>query len=396
MNTNRRCAQVRLKKDLVREIKRGHAWLYSHAMDAFEVPPGTVVAIWDRKGEKQIASGIADPEHPIPIRVCRTEAPFELDQTWLLQRLHAARRLRRQAFDKSTNGFRLLHGEGDGLPGVIVDVYGETAVLKIDGGAPAAFFDSQWLATWLMKNMQLERVVLRPRERGRVGDVIAGAALAQPETISFLENGMQFAADVLRGQKTGFFLDQRDNRDLVRRIAKKLEVLNLFSYNGGFSVAAGRGGASRVDSVDLAKPAIEAAKEHWLQNGLPEDLHVGTAQDCFEYLESSVKEKRKWDFVICDPPSFAPSEKARPQALVAYGKLARLASRATRAGGFLALASCSSHVDAKTFRQVNLEALGKARRKATLLSERGLPIDHPTPMAMPELRYLKFLLFRLD
>lgn len=182
----------------------------------------------------------------------------------------------------------------------------------------------------------------------------------------------------------------------MRRLSRDRRVLNLFSFNGGFSVAAGLGGARQVTSVDIAAAAIDAAAKHWLDNGLADSGHRGVVGDVFDFLEGLQPPKSKWDFVICDPPSFAPSESTKSTALHAYGRLAQLAAKATCSGGLLALASCSSHVDRNDFLNCNAEAIGKARRKATLLADCGLPVDHPTPLAMPELRYLKFLLFKLD
>ena len=386
--------KARLNKDLVREIKRGHAWLFSDALQSFACEPGTVVHVYDRKGDRQIASGIGDPGHPIAVRVCRTNPSFSLDEDWVQGQLENAIHLRRAAFGDSTTGFRLIAGEGDGLPGFIADVYGRSAVLKFDGGAPESFYRPREIGAWLKQRLSLESVVLRTRQRGRAGECIAGSAASEP--VEFHENGMRFTADIYQGQKTGFFLDQRDNRELVRRIANGKSVLNLFSFNGGFSVAAGLGGASEVTSVDIASPAIEAANTHWAMNDLNTAQHEGVVQDCFEYLEQQNQTHRKWDIVICDPPSFAPNEKSRDAAVAAYDRLARASAKVTRAGGILALASCSSHIDHRNFVAINSEALGRARRRATLLADRGLPIDHPTPLAMPELRYLKFLLFQLD
>ncbi len=251
----------------------------------------------------------------------------------------------------------------------------------------------QGIARWLQQALQVKTVVLRSRERGRAGEAVLGQLPTEP--ISFLENDLKFRADVVHGQKTGFFLDQRDNRQLIRGLSRGRRVLNLFSFNGGFSVAAGQGGASQVTSVDVAAPAIEAANQHWQLNGL-QSSHCGWVGDCFEFLEHGLSQGQEWELVICDPPSFAPSEKTRQRGLAAYTRLAQLSARATSAGGLLALASCSSHVDAQAFANANAEGLGRARRKATLLAERGLPADHPTPLAMPELRYLKFQLFCLD
>ncbi len=190
-------------------------------------------------------------------------------------------------------------------------------------------------------------------------------------------------------------MDQRDNRQPVRELSRDRNVLNLFSFNGGFSIAAGVGGARSVTSVDIAAPAITAASQHWHMNSLQQP-HTGHVQDCFEFLEQAIAAERRWDLVVCDPPSFAPNERSRDRALAAYNRLAQLAATVTAEQGLLALASCSSHVDAEAFANANLEGIGRARRYPALVLERGLPIDHPTPLAMPELRYLKFQLLRIE
>ena len=388
-----KAVQITLRKDLVRDIKRGHVWIYSDAIDRVKAPPGTVAILVDKRGER-IASGIYSPDHAIPLRIFRTATPFTIDDAWLIDRLSQAYQLRRNFFDSHTTGFRLTAGEGDLVPGLVIDVYGSTAVMKLDGGAPEQFYLPVGIAQWLVEHLPIETVILRSRERGRAGEALAGEKPNKP--VHFLENGMRFTADVIHGQKTGFFLDQRDNRALVRRLSRDSRVLNLFSFNGGFSVAAGLGGARHVTSVDIAVPAIEAANLHWIDNGLAAESHRAVAADVFEFLESAQQQKHSWDLVICDPPSFAPSESTRSTALAAYARLAQLAAKATASDGLLALASCSSHIDHDDFLNCNAEAIGRARRKATLLADCGLPVDHPTPLAMPELRYLKFLLFKLD
>lgn len=207
---------------------------------------------------------------------------------------------------------------------------------------------------------------------------------------------MTLTADLVNGQKTGFFLDQRDNRLLIRKICRNLTVLNLFSYSGGFSIAAGIGAAKHVTSVDVAQKALQAAVEHWELNKLDIDKHAVVAQDCFEFLEQSIEAGRKWDIVICDPPSFAPNQKTIPTALAAYAKLAHLACSVVKSGGLLALASCSSHVNSQTFTEANLAGFSRGRRTVRLLSQLGLPPDHPIPLVMQELSYLKFHLHWVD
>jgi 23S rRNA (cytosine1962-C5)-methyltransferase len=384
---------VPLKKDLVRSIKRGHAWLFSDAVELPRAAQGSVVRLVDRSGQI-VACGIYSREHPIAVRVCRTQSPWTLGDDWMIDRLETAVSLRQSVFDTSTTGYRVIAGEGDGLPGLIVDRYADVAVIKLDGGSPEDFYQPEPIARWLADRLQIARVVLRPRGRGTSAEKLYGSLPEAP--VHFLENGMLLTADVIHGQKTGFFLDQRDNRALVRTLARGRDVLNLFSFSGGFSVAAGIGDAKKVTSVDAAAPAIEAAKAHWQMNNLLERSHEAVVADCFEYLEQAGKQERNWNFVICDPPSFAPSQQTLERAANAYTKLAQLAAQVVEPKGLLALASCSSHVDANMFAKWNLEGISKARRTAKLIAERGLPIDHPTPLAMPELKYLKFQLYQLN
>ncbi len=388
-----KAVQITLRKDLVRDIKRGHMWVYSDAIDRVKAAPGTVAILVDKRGER-LASGIYSADHAIPLRIFRTAPPLALNDAWLTDKLTQAYELRSSFFDSQTTGYRLTAGEGDLVPGLVIDVYDRTAVMKLDGGAPEQFYQPAGIAQWLTERLPIDNVILRSRERGRAGEALIGKKPTAP--VQFLENGMKFTADVIHGQKTGFFLDQRDNRALVRRLSQGKRVLNLFSFNGGFSIAAGLGGASHVTSVDIAAPAIEAANLHWIGNGLAAESHQGIAADVFEFLESAQQSKRTWDMVICDPPSFAPSESTKATALAAYARLAQLAAKATGSSGLLALASCSSHIHHQDFLNCNAEAIGRARRKATLLADCGLPVDHPTPLAMPELRYLKFMLFRLE
>ena len=382
--------QLTLKKDLSRAIKQGHAWLYSDALDTPSAASGSVAVLRNRKGEI-IASGIYCPHHPISLRVCNTQPPFELDDLWLTQRLRSAIHLRKLVFDRQTTGYRLINGEGDRIPGLIIDIYHRTAVIKLDGGAPEAFFQAPQIADWLAEELALECVIYRARGRGTSGNTLYGIPPQVP--VHFLENGMLFEADVISGQKTGFFLDQRDNRDLIRGLSAKRQVLNLFSFSGGFSVAAGVGGAESVHSVDIAPQAIIACHKHWLLNKLQPDRHTADIADCFDWLQQAIHHERRWDLVICDPPSLSPSQQTRQNALAAYSKLAQWTCQLVKSDGLLGLASCSSHITLDDFRQCNLTGFGKARRQARLLCQRCLPLDHPTPLAMPELRYLKFQLF---
>lgn len=387
--------QLRLARDLTRSIKRGHPWVFAEALR--QLPPATPGAhalLLDNKKGREIARGFYDPHSPLTFRVCTTTPGQSLDDIWARNNLERALVLRRTLFDEYTTGFRLFNGEGDGLPGLVGDVYGDMAVLQLDGAGPGGFWDGPGIARWMAEALSLHSVFERSRTEGKSsGRFLLGQAPTTP--IVFLENGVRFTVDVVRGQKTGFFLDQRDNRRKVRDLAAGRRVLNVFGYTGGFSVYAGLGGARHVTTVDLAGPALETAQLNWQLNQLPPTGHEVVAADAFEFLAKSAREQKAWDLVIVDPPSFASSQAAVPKAMAAYQKLIGAAAAVTTPDGLLAAASCSSHVGLEAFLKAGEEGISLARRTATLLHLGGQPADHPTPLALPEFRYLKFVLMRV-
>nr|WP_263429849.1 class I SAM-dependent methyltransferase [Nannocystis pusilla] len=211
-----------------------------------------------------------------------------------------------------------------------------------------------------------------------------------PPLVAIREHGMRMHVDVRRGQKTGMFLDQRENRRLIRQVARGRETLNLFSYTGGFSLAAALGGAPRVTSVDLARNAVDAARDNFVANDLDPGAHAFVAADAFAFLDDTAG--TTYDLVVVDPPSFAPNHKSVRAAEAAYARLNASALRQVRPGGLLAAASCSSHVPMDMFLKILGESARQARRPLRLLEVRGEPPDHPTPLHFPEGRYLKFVL----
>ena len=387
---------LRLNRDLVRMIKRGHPWVFGDALR--DLPPavaGQPAVLLDNKKGTPIARGFYDPGCPVAFRVCETNPDVQLDDRWAERRLRSALDLRQSLISGgSTTGFRLWNGEGDGVPGLVADIYGQTAVIKLDGYGPTGFWQVKELAEWIVSELQSTCVYERQKERGAQGRPLSGLAPDWP--VPFLELGIPFTADVVCGQKTGFFLDQRDNRQLIRSWSRGASVLNVFSYTGGFSVAAGVGGATHVTSVDIAPAAIEAAHAHWGLSGLSESQHSGVAADAFEFLADSARERRRWDVVILDPPSFAPNRESVPKAMSAYQNVIEAGARVTASQGLLAVASCSSHIDLPMFLECCEEGVSRARRRGTVVTISGQPQDHPTPLALPEFRYLKFVLLRLD
>ena len=387
----------RLTKPLRARIRAGHPWIYDRALAAPPrgTAPGDLVTIVDDDGP--VALALADPASPLRARVL--DAPgAEIDDGWVRARTAAAAARRaRDPLLVGCTGRRLVHGEGDACPGLVVDAYADTAVVVFDGEAAAAFWGRHLPAAI----DGLERGGAGPLAnvwvrgvRGRRG---AGEAAPlpgrgePPAEIVITEDEARFAVDVRAGQKTGFFLDQRENRRAIRRHAAGAAVLNVFSYTGGFSLHALLGGAARVTSVDAAAPALRGLERNLALSELSADAHEGVVDDAFEFFARAAARGRRWDLVIVDPPSFAPSERARPAALAAYRKLAAAALAVVEPGGRFALASCSSHVTEADL----LEAVAGAaalRLRATA----GAASDHPVLPAFPEGRYLKFLLFDLD
>lgn len=391
---------IELKRDVTKHLKQGHRWIFANCFDDSKTFKSGIHLL-NFKGET-LALGIwqADTQLRFRVLVLADEPIFRRNNMKRTLELYFESQFRkaveiRRTFDLSvTNSFRLINGEGDGLPGLIVDIYNDTAVIKHDH----AIMEKTWNATVIAQKIQaafpqITCVYLKRRnDADEKGTNIVGTLA--PE-VQFLENGVLFASNIRDAAKTGFFLDQRDNRKMIQNFAKDKTVLNLFSYTGGFSIFAAKGGAKEVTSVDIAKVAIQAVARNFEINGL-ETVHHDIATDAFAYLEQLNAEKKKYDIVITDPPSFAPNEKSVEQATAAYAKVFSNSIKLVNPEGLFAASSCSSHISTNAFMDICQEAFSRARKKATLVYIGGQPVDHPYPMAMSELRYLKFALFRLD
>ncbi|HVR62998.1 MAG TPA: class I SAM-dependent rRNA methyltransferase [Polyangia bacterium] len=398
-----------LRKNLARAIRQGHPWLFREALrpPAAPLPDGAVVVVTAPDG-RALARGFWDSASPIAVRLFSgaDDAADEADdaEPAALVEARAAEALaRRLAFIDlaRTTAFRLIHGEADRLPGVHADLYDSVAAVRFDGGGARAFYrelpDALERAA-ARHGIRLTAVIERRRgPRGRETSGPAALLLgALPEhEIVVRENDLLFGVDLVRGQKGGLFLDQRDNRALVGTLASGRRVLNLFAYTGGFSVYAAAGGARATTTVDIGRDAVAAARRNFERNGLDlarAELHAG---DAFAFLAGAARAGRRWDIVISDPPSFAPSRRALAQALGAYRRLHRLAAAAVEPGGLLCAASCSSHVDRAAFlRTVELGARDAGRRWS-LQSFHGAAADHPTADWFPEGDYLKFAVGRV-
>jgi 23S rRNA (cytosine1962-C5)-methyltransferase len=376
----------------------GHPWIFSNelVMDAAAkaLPPGGVVAVVRADG-RPLGTAFFNPHSLIAARLLTRDAERAIDDSFLRRRLERALALRERLIGAPF--YRLVHAEADGIPGCVIDRFGDVVVLE-----PSAA-GADRLAETLVN--VLDRL-LRPRTIVISGD---GAARAleglQPVhriakgalegAVELQEHGARFLADLAEGQKTGWFYDQRDNRLLAARFARDADVLDLYSYSGGFGVQAGRHGAKSVLSVDRSEAALALARSAAALNDAGNRLATERA-DAFDFLEQAGAIHRTFDLVVADPPAFVKSRKDFHQGARAYRKLARLAASRIRTGGFLFLASCSHHMPAEEFRAQVARGLHEAGRSGRILHATGAAPDHPVHPMLPESAYLKALLLQVD
>ena len=386
-------------------VRSGHPWVFSDSVleSNHAGQTGELAVIYDRK-DRFLAVGLFDPGSPIRVRILHAGKPQTIDRAWWQARLTQAIARRRDLFDEQTTGYRLIHGESDGWPGLVLDRYDTTLVLKLYTAAWLPRLDDT--LALLKENVPGERVVLRLSRNSQSvaekqfqqcdGKVIFSQR-AEPEfgaPIIFQESGLRFEADVLRGQKTGFFLDQRENRREVETLARGRRVLNAFSFSGGFSVYAARGGAAAVTDLDISAHALAAAQRNFaLNQNFPgvAACHHDTAQgDAFEWLAANAA---KFDLVVLDPPSLARRAVEREGALRAYERLAVLGIARLAPNGILVAGSCSAHVPAEDFFEIVRRAAAKSGRTFTELKTLRHPPDHPANFK--EAEYLKVIYLKL-
>ncbi len=344
-----------------------------------------------------VGRGLADPGSPIAVRVW-THKREALDAALWKRRAQKACALRdatlvrvASATAGGTDAFRVLHGEGDRMPGFVVDRYGPVAIARTDGEGARARVGELAEALWpSLEAWGVTSLALRTGGKGEAVRIEPLRGPAPPDTVRVVEHGVPFVVDLARGQKTGAFLDQRDNRRRVGELARGRRVLNLFSYAGGFSVHAALGGAAHVTSVDVAAAAHATAQASFRAAGLDPGKHAFVTADVRVFLDGARERGQAWDLVVSDPPSYAPSEKTLPRALTAYRGLHGACAAVLAPGGVLCAASCSSHVDGAAFLST-LDDAALGGRELAVLEVRGAGADHPTLPAFPEGRYLKFV-----
>lgn len=390
---------VNVTSDALRQVRRGHPWIWDGSVvrASHEGQPGDLAVVFDNK-RRFAAIGLWDPNAAIAVRVLHHGSPRTIDADFFADRLlDAFARRDRLHNDPSTTAYRVVHGENDQLPGLVVDRYDSTLVVKLDTAVWVPYLSM--VVPILVDIADADRVVLRASRRVsnelptelRDSPTIVGSLPEGP--IAFQENGLAFHADVERGQKTGHFLDQRDNRSLVGSHCADARVLDVFCNSGGFSVYAAAAGAHEVHSVDSSRHAIDATKQHIELNrgrlGFHGNHHA-VVGDAFDVLGDLAARHKRFDVVIVDPPSFAPNAASVAAALRSYGRLTRLAVDVLADGGQLFQASCSSRVTSDDFFHVvssEIEALGFALANPI---RTGHAVDHPVGFEHGE--YLKALL----
>jgi 23S rRNA (cytosine1962-C5)-methyltransferase len=380
-----RVPRLEVPTSLKPSLSRGHPWIYRSQIAAgVDLPSGTWVQV--RCGGLT-AFGLWDADAPIAVRLFSQRALP--DEGWFFDRIAAAWALRAPLRGTATSAYRWLYGESDGLPGIVVDLYGEYAVVQthargVEGLVP-------WVADALLAHTSLLGILWR---QGSASPKHYWGRMP-PSDLIVEENGLLFLANLMAGQKTGLYLDQRDNRLTLSRWCSGRRVLDCFCYTGAFSLYALRGGASSVTACDAAAEAVESAQRNLTLNGFDPQMHGWVVSDCFDWLETQVATGSRFDLVILDPPSLARLREGRSTAQRAYVRLNRLALGCLRPGGLLATASCTSQISPMAFRQALAEAARQARCRFQILHEAGQPLDHPVAAHIPEARYLKFVLGRV-
>jgi 23S rRNA (cytosine1962-C5)-methyltransferase len=379
-------------------LRGGHPWLYADSVreQNREGTTGEIAVVYDRRN-KFLAAGLFDASSPIRFRVLQVGKPKVIDRAWWVEQLRAAIARRDGLFDERTTGYRWINGESDGWPGLVLDRYDRTLVLKLYTAAWMPWLET--IIPMINASLRPDRILLRlsrniqaeVRQRHRIndGDLIIGKPLER--RVVFLESGLRFEADVIKGQKTGFFLDQRDNRRRVSTLCSGKSVLNAFSFSGGFSVYAARGGASSVTDIDISQHALDAAKRNFALNrdAIKTRCRYEQAQaDAFEWLRGD----QKFGMIILDPPSLAKREIERAGAIRAYQQLVSLGIQRLGPGGVLLACSCSAHVTAQEFFAAARGAAAKSGRKFEEIATSGHPADHPASFEAAQ--YLKAIYLR--
>lgn len=388
--------KIVLKSNRAASLRRFHPWVFSGAIDRKDkgVRDGDIVQVYDGEGVCLGSGHYTDSS--ICVRIL-SHSPVTIDADFFAQRIANAYAARQKVGlpNPHTNCYRLIHAEGDGLPGLIIDIYGDTAVVQCHSIGMVKQLD--WIISGLQATLgtQLKAIYNKSAEslpRQFAAGVENGYVFGESQPQVVLENGHSFFVDWETGQKTGFFLDQRDNRALLGKYTADRRVLNAFSYSGGFSIYALKNGATHVDSVDASAKAIDWTNHNVaLENGFA-GTHAGYASDVLEFLKEQTD---PYDTMVIDPPAFAKTIKKRHNAVQGYKRLNAAAMRHVKSGGILFTFSCSQVIDAPLFQNTIVAAALEVGRPVRLLHRMTQPADHPVNLYHPEGQYLKGLVLEI-
>ncbi|SFR44107.1 RSP_2647 family RNA methyltransferase [Litoreibacter janthinus] len=390
---------IRLKpKANANTIRGGAPWVYADELvtdrRTRRLEPGSL-AILEDSDREQIAVVTINSESKIICRVMDRDPAAELDQDWLVTRVRRALALRDHLYDAPY--YRLIHAEADGLPGVIVDRFGDVLVMQPNAAWAETACDG--LAAALVEVTGATTVIKNAAGRARglegLDDVSTTLVGGHEGLIDVPMNGATYMADVVEGQKTGLFFDQRDNHAWAAKLPRGGRVLDVFSHVGGFSLAALAAGASSAVAVDSSEPALALAEKGAEASGVAEKFSTRKG-DAFKVMEALAQEGELFDVVVADPPAFAPNKQALSNGLTAYSRVGSMAAKLVKPGGYLVLCSCSHAADLTKFRQASLRGVGKAGRQAQIIHTGSAGADHPLHPALAESGYLKAIFLRLD
>lgn len=374
-------------------VIKGHPWVFSNSIVKInsDAKTGDLAIIFSKNRNKVIGLGLFDANSPIRIKIIHNaEAKVKVNATFFKNKIETAFKKRTKLLKTNTNSYRLLFGENDGFPGLIADVYATVLVVKLYSEIWLPYIDS--IIESLQKTSQVETVVMRlsrnleqsEAHQFKNGDIVFGTL--KHEVVKFVEHDVNFSANVIKGHKTGYFLDHRANRRQVGKWSKDKTVLDVFSYAGGFSVHALYNGAKEVTSLDISKQALQIALENGKLNNYS-GKHKIIVGDAFAELKKLIANNITFDVVVIDPPSFAKQATEIELAKKKYAQLASLGQQLTAKKGLLVLASCSSRVVSQVFFDINAQVLANMNRRYEVLLKTGHDTDHP--ISFTEGAYLK-------
>jgi 23S rRNA (cytosine1962-C5)-methyltransferase len=381
-----------------KRVASGHPWAYSNEIEMNEaakaLPAGELVTLLRGDG-RTLGAAIFNPHSLIAARVLSRDPSIEVNERFFERRLQRALKLRERLVDVPY--YRLIHAEADGLPGVVVDRFGDVVVCEVSSAGMDRLLDP--LAAALDAVLKPATILIRGEGNARQMEGLspmsrfAKGGLDGP--IELQENGARFLADPAGGQKTGWFYDQRENRALTARFSKGAKFLDLYSYTGGFGIQAAAAGATEVLAIDRSEPALNLLKQAAALNGVDNRVTMQRGE-AFEVLEQLIADKKRFDVVSADPPAFVKSRKDLNVGSKAYRKLARLAAQAVEPGGILFIASCSHNMPVADFATQVARGIHEGGRSAKQLYATGAAPDHPVHPFLPESAYLKALILQVE